>query len=198
MASPIAIWHADHVRFARLLDIVERELARFHLNEQPDYALLLDVVHYLRHFPDRFHHPREDVAFARLVARDPGMALPVARRLQEHRVIAAAGEALLELLQAVVEGALVERAAVEAAAATFVVYYRHHLAAEEAYVVPRAGQLLTAEDWAAVAAAAPAGPDPLFGDDADARYRELRRQITAEASSRPPGERPVPEPPADR
>src|SRR5262245_65900488 len=136
MASPIAIWHADHVRFARLLDIVERELARFHLNEQPDYALLLDVVHYLRHFPDRFHHPREDVAFARLVARDPDMALPVARCLQEHRVIAAAGEALLRVLEAAAEDALIERSAVETAAATYLVYYRHHLAAEERHGVP--------------------------------------------------------------
>jgi hemerythrin-like domain-containing protein len=181
MSDPIAIWRADHARFARLLDLVERELAAFHDGGQPDYALLLDVVHYLRHYPDRFHHPREDVAFARLVAHDPAMSLPVARRLQEHRVIAAAGDLLLALVQGVVEDALVERSAVEAAAATYLLYYRHHLAAEEQHVVPRAGELLTAEDWATVAAAAPAGPDPLFGDNSEARYRELRRHIAFEA-----------------
>ncbi len=182
MADPIAIWHADHAKFARLLDLVERELAAFHIGEQPDYALLLDVVHYLRHYPDRFHHPREDVAFARLVERDPAMSLPVARRLQEHRVIAAAGEELLAVVQGIVEGALIERAAVETAAATYLVYYRHHLAAEEGHVVPRAGEVLTPGDWAAVAAAAPASLDPLFGDDSETRYRELRRQIALEAS----------------
>ena len=184
MTEPVAIWHADHIRFARLLDLVERELAAFHSGEQPDYALLLDVVHYLRHYPDRFHHPREDVAFARLVERDPAMSIPVARRLQEHRVIAAAGEQFLAVVEAIVEGALIERSAVEAAAATYLVYYRHHLAAEEEHVVPRAGKVLTAEDWAAVAAAAPPGPDPLFGDDSEARYRELRRQIALEAGQR--------------
>jgi hemerythrin-like domain-containing protein len=183
MTDPIAIWHADHVRFARLLDLFEQQLAAFHADRHPDYGLLLDLVHYLRHYPDRFHHPREDVAFARLVARDPELALPVARRLQEHRVIAAAGAALLEILEGVVEGAVVQRAAVEATAATFLVYYRHHLAAEERQVVPRAGEVLTAEDWAAVAAAAPSGRDPLFGDDSEARYRELRRQIALEASN---------------
>jgi len=183
MVDPIALWHADHVRFARLLDLLDRELLRFHQGEQPDYALLLDVVHYLRHYPDRHHHPREDVAFARLAERDPAMSLPVARRLQEHRVIAAAGDALLEALQGVVEGALLERSALERTAATYIVYYRHHLEAEEHYVMPRAGQLLTAEDWAAVAAAAPAGADPLFGGNADARYSELRRRIAFEAVS---------------
>jgi hemerythrin-like domain-containing protein len=182
MADPISIWRADHARFSRLLDLVERELAAFHGDDLPDYALLLDLVHYLRHYPDRFHHPREDVAFARLVDRDPSMALLVARRLQEHRVIAAAGDQLLALVQGVVEGALVERSVVEAAAATYLLYYRHHIAAEDQHVVPRAGELLTAEDWAAVAAAAPASLDPLFGGDSDARYRELRRQIALEAN----------------
>ena len=187
MTEPIAIWRADHARFARLLDLVERELAAFHTGEQPNYALLLDVVQYLRHYPDRFHHPREDVAFARLVERDATMALPVARRLQEHRVIAAAGKELLAIVQTIAEGALIERSAVEAAAATYLVYYRHHLAAEEQHVVPRAGEVLTAEDWAAVAAAAPHRPDPLFGDEAEGRYRELRRQIALEARERGAG-----------
>lgn len=184
MADPIAVWHADHVKFAHLLDLLDRELLAFHSGEQPDYVLLLDVVHYLRHYPDRFHHPREDVAFARLVERDPAMSLPVARRQQEHRVIAAGGDELLALLQGIVEGTMVERSAVERAAASYLVYYRHHLSAEEHYVMPRAGEVLAAEDWAAVAAVAPPSPDPLFGDAADVRYRELRQRILFEASQR--------------
>ena len=43
--------------------------------------------------------------------------------------------------------------------------------------MPRAAQLLTQEDWAAVAATVPAASDPLFGDDVEARFRELRKQI---------------------
>jgi hemerythrin-like domain-containing protein len=180
MTQPLAAWRFDHANFARLLDLLDAQLAAFHVGERPDYALLLDLVHYLRHYPDRSHHPREDIAFTRLVERDPSMQLPVARRLQEHRVIAAAGETLLALLQGVVEGAVIERAAVEAVAATYLVYYRHHVAAEEREVIPRAAELLTPADWAAVAAA-PAAPDPLFGDDFEDRYRELRAQIAAEA-----------------
>jgi hemerythrin-like domain-containing protein len=63
--------------------------------------------------------------------------------------------------------------------ATYVVYYRHHLT-EENKVLPRAAELLTSEDWAAVEAAVAAAPDPLFGDDVGARYRDLRRQIVRE------------------
>jgi hemerythrin-like domain-containing protein len=142
---------------------------------------MVDILDYLRHYPDRVHHPREDAAFALLVARDPGLELPIARRLQEHRVIAAAGASLLGLLRQVVDEAFVARSAVEAAAATYLVYYRHHLAAEEREVIPRAAELLAPADWEVVAAAAPAGADPLFGADSAEGYRELRRTIARES-----------------
>jgi hemerythrin-like domain-containing protein len=177
MADPITVWHGEHVSFARLLDLLEKQVAIFQTAKQPKYSLMREIVYYLRHFPDRYHHPREDVAFARLVAREPDLVLPINRLLQEHRVIAMAGEELLKCLNDVSKASLVARANIEAAAATYIVYYRHHLAKEEKEILPRAAQLLTQEDWAAVAAAVSSQPDPLFGDDFEASYRELRRQI---------------------
>lgn len=177
MTVRTAIWHAEHVNFARLLDLLEKQVAAFHAGEQPNYDLMLDIVYYLRHYPDQVHHPQEEVAFARLLQRDPTMKSQIGRLMQEHRVIAAAGETLLAHLDAVVADALEPRSIVEAAAATYLAYYRLHLAAEEKEIIPRAAELLTPQDWAAVAAAAPVGPDPLFGEDIEARFRKLRRQI---------------------
>jgi hemerythrin-like domain-containing protein len=178
--DPVAYWHAEHMHYARLLDILDKEVAAFHAGETPDYELMRDILRYLRYFPDRFHHPREDEAFARLIARDPVMKLPLNRLLQEHRVIAEAGDQLLWRLEQVAEDVVVSRAIVESMAATYLVYYRHHIATEEREVLPRATKLLTAQDWAAVAAAAPEGRDPLFGEDSAPRYRELRRRIAQE------------------
>lgn len=177
MSDTIALWHAEHKHFSRLLELLERQVAAFHADDEPNYALMLDIVNYLRYFPDRFHHPREDVAFARLVARDASLKPVVERLLQEHRVIQAAGADLLAYLQQVVDDVVVERARVEAAAATYLVYYRRHLALEDRDIVPRAQELLTPQDWEAVVAAIPAGTDPLFGENCEPRYRELRRQI---------------------
>jgi hemerythrin-like domain-containing protein len=155
MTDPIAAWHADHARFARLLDALESEVACFHGGETPDYERMRDVVLWLRQYADVVHHPLEDAAFERLVRRDPSLALPVARLQQEHRVIAHAGEALLGQLDNAASGGFAPRADLEAAAATFLVYYRNHLATEESKVLPRAGELLGPEDWAAVAAIVP-------------------------------------------
>ncbi len=180
MVDPISVWHSEHLHFARLLDFLEQQMAAFHAGEHPDYELMRDVVFYLHHFADRFHHPREDVAFARLVKREPALQIAINRLLQEHRVIDAAGGTLLKHLDNILDDVVIERATMEAAAATYLVYYRHHLASEDNEVLPRAEQVLTPEDWAAVAAAVSAVPDPLFGDDVGARYRELRKQIMRE------------------
>jgi len=179
MAEPLAVWHAEHVNFARLLDLLDTQVAAFHRGERPNYDLMGDIVYYLRSFADRFHHAREDIAFTRLVERDPGMQLVINRLLQEHRVIAAAGDAFFNRLNEVAGDVMTPRATVEGAAATYLVYYRHHIATEEREIMPRAAQLLTQQDWDAVAATVP--PDPLFGDDVEARFRELRRQIALEA-----------------
>jgi hemerythrin-like domain-containing protein len=177
VADPVAVWHAEHVRFTSLLDFIEQQMAQFHAGEGPDYERLRDVVYYLHHYADRYHHPREDVAFQRLVKRDPGLRPAIDRLLQEHRVLDSAGRTLLKYLDDILEDVVHERAVVEAAASTYLLYYRHHLAVEEEEILPRAAKTLGPADWAAVATATPIVPDPLFGDDVAERYRELRRRL---------------------
>ena len=154
MAVPISAWHTEHVQFNELLGELRRGLDVFHAGERPDYERICEIVTYLRDYGDAVHHPREDVAFRRLVARCPDMALPLARLEQEHRVIAQAGQALLEQIEAILGGAIVPRGELETALATYLVYYGNHIAKEEEDVLTRAAQHLTAADWDAVRAAA--------------------------------------------
>jgi len=181
MSDPIAHWHAEHVYFRRLLGLLHRELDAFHRGERPNYELMLDIITYLRDYGDRFHHPREDVAFARLADCAPDLRPALARLAQEHRIIARAGEKLAALLEAALGGSFAQRAEVEIAAATYLVYYGNHIAKEDELVLSRAAQALSEADWQAVRAAVADEPDPLFGERPHERYRELRRQIAAAA-----------------
>jgi hemerythrin-like domain-containing protein len=153
--NPVDIWHAEHVYFRRLLELLHRQVEVFEAGQRPNYQLMLDILTYLRGYSDRFHHPREDVAFALLAQRCPDMGPVLAALHQEHRVIANAGEKLMALLSAILDDSVVPRAEVEAAAATYLVYYRSHMATEEREMLPRAAKLLGDADWAAVAAAVP-------------------------------------------
>lgn len=181
MADPVAAWQSEHADFRRLLALLQRQVEVFHTGERPNYELMLDIISYLREFADRFHHPREDAAFACLAKRFPEMKPDLARLSQEHRVIAQAGETLLKHLNAILAGAIVPRSEIEAAAATYLAYYGNHIAGEEEDVLTRAAKELTPADWKAVMDAAPGEHDPVFGDKPEARYRELRRRIALEA-----------------
>lgn len=173
MRHPIDVWHKEHVNFDKLLAILDCQLAALHAAERPDYELMRDVVYYLHEYADRYHHPREDKAFARLQARDPSLELPIARLEQEHRVIAAAGEKVREGLEQILEDGVLPREALEMSLAMYVTFYRHHLNTEEVNIMPRARALLTPSDWDAINAALPSAPDPLFGDKPHARFEAL-------------------------
>jgi hemerythrin-like domain-containing protein len=181
MTESVTLWRTEHVYFQRLLKLLQKELDAFHRGERPNYELMLDIVSYLREYSDQLHHPREDVAFARLAQRCPDLKLELARLTQEHRVIARAGETLRQHLESVLAGAIIPRAEVEVAAATYLVYYGNHISKEDELVLERAAQLLTPEDWQAVKHATPVSADPLFGERPQERYRALRRRISAEA-----------------
>jgi hemerythrin-like domain-containing protein len=181
MSIQVQTWHTEHMYFRRLLGRLQRELDLFAIGERPNYPLMLDILAYLGEFCDRVHHPREDVAFACLARRFPELQLPLARLHQEHRVIAHAGEALRAQIAAIVDGAFVPRAEVEAAAATYLVYYRSHIEHEEREILGRAASALSEQDWEAVRAAAPHQDDPLFGAATHERFRQLRREISLES-----------------
>jgi len=179
--NPIAAWHEEHVYFNQLLNLLRREVDVFHTGARPKYELMYDIISYLREYGDQAHHPREDAAFERLAKRCPDMKLVLGRLEQEHRVIAQAGETLRAQIEAILDGTIVPRAEVETTAATYLVYYCSHIAKEEEDVLTRAALNLTDADWEAVEKSAPMLRDPLFGKQAQERYRELRRQIALEA-----------------
>jgi len=180
MTDPIQAWHQEHEYFQKLLSLLQQEVDVFYAGDSPNYALMLDIISYLRDYSDQYHHPREDEAFRRLAKRLPDRELPIARLMQEHRVIAHAGERLQELLQEAANDAVVLRAEIEVAAATYLVYYGNHIAKEEEDILPRAAGALTPQDWAAVKDAAPAGRDPLFGHEPQERFKALRHRIATQ------------------
>ena len=179
--DPVTHWREEHAYFKRLLELLHQQADRFARGEKPNYELMLDIISYLRDYGDAVHHPREDIAFERLVERAADLALPVARLRQEHRVIAHAGEKLRDLLEAAVGGSIVPVEELETAAAIYLVYFGNHIAKEDEDILPRANAALTTADWEAMRTALPARRDPLFGDTLEERYRALRRQIALEA-----------------
>jgi hemerythrin-like domain-containing protein len=189
MSDPIALWHTEHVNFAALLDLLDAQLDRFHRGEAPDYELMLDIMFYMTHYPDVLHHPKEELAFERIAARDVTAGRAVERLAAEHSALKHEGNALVIALDDIVNGSVTSREHVEAPGRAYIAAFRRHMRAEEAEILPLAGKLLDQGDWAAIEAAIRNLEDPVFGRSSDERYAALRRHITREVRAAKASER---------
>jgi hemerythrin-like domain-containing protein len=177
MANEIAKLRKEHVNFRKLLDLLEKQLDLFHVGETPDYPLMTDILHYMTQYPDHFHHPKEDVIFARLAERDSRVVQKVEDLARQHHVIAESGARIHENLESVLNGALMPRRMVEAPGLLYVTYYRSHMDKEESDLFVLAEKLLGDDDWKKIDAKMMSHPDPIFGQDIEERYRAVFRHI---------------------
>lgn len=177
MRNEISKLREEHVNFGKLLDLLEAQLDLFHRAEVPDYELMSDILYYMIHYPDLFHHPKEDVIFSRLMERDSSVAQGVQELARQHRVIAESGARLHENLAAAMAGALMPRQVIEAPGLMYVTYYRSHMDTEERELFQSAEQVLRDNDWTGINATTKSKPDPIFGETVEERYRSLFRHI---------------------
>ncbi len=152
MKDAVALWHAEHAKFSRLLDTIQNLLADSRAGAPIDHEWLRDIVSYLHRYGHALHHPREDIGFAHLLTKAPELAETIARLEAEHTRIFTDGEALEARLEQVVAGALVSREAIEVLAYGYIDLQREHLAIEEDVIIPRIAQTFDATDWALVGA----------------------------------------------
>lgn len=177
MADEISNLQKEHVNFRKLLDVLETQLGLFHRGESPDYQLMTDIVYYMTHYPDAFHHPKEDVIFSRLLKRDSSVAKSVEELARQHHVIAESGARLHESLESVINGALMPRQKLETPGLLYVTYYRAHMDKEEHDLFILAEQRLQDDDWKKINAETRFQPDPMFGKVVEERYCTVCRHI---------------------
>ena len=185
MSETLALWHEDHVNFARLLHILEDELALFHEGGSPDYALMLDIMYYMTQYPDVVHHPKEDLVFAKIKERDITAAAAIDTLTRQHVFLKACGEQLVHDLDDIVNGSIIARSAVGASARDYLANFREHMRVEERDILPLAARLLQLNDWSAIDAAIRRIEDPLFGPRTDERYACIAEHIGRHAAHHP-------------
>lgn len=177
MPEALSRLQEEHKNIVRLLDVLAHQVEVFESGERPDYDVLAAVADYFTGFPDRCHHPKEDVILQRLRQRDPAAAKAIGDLEAEHERVGELARRFKEAVQNVLDEVEVSRDAFATAARHFIDYQRKHLQMEEQRFFPVARTALGADDWAEIDRLTVQEEDPLFGSAVSAEYAELRDNI---------------------
>jgi hemerythrin-like domain-containing protein len=147
---------------------------------KPNFDLLGAMMYYIRAFPERLHHPKEDAYLFRLLRqRHPAIA-PLLDKLEaEHRTGTAKLCAMEQTLARYQQDGDAQLPAFYAAVAAYAAFHYAHVRAEEDEVLPAAADFLTAGDWDEIDAAFAGHTNPLLGAEAGFEWEELFRRIVS-------------------
>ena len=178
MSNVIAALERDHANIAKLLDILESEILAIEVGKTPDYPLLQDIMRYMTQYPDRFHHPKEDLIFVQLLKREPGVRDDVEDLLEEHISIALAGQEFDRLLRTSAVDSVEVREQLGASGFAYIRALREHMLKEERKLFALAKVIFTKEDWQVIDEDVDAIEDPLFGEMVADAYQRLYLLVT--------------------
>ena len=177
MSNIIQILLEEHRNIDKLLLVLEHELEVFDRSEEPDYEILQAVIQYFQDYPERCHHPKEDMVFEKLKVRDPAAANRIGDVEAEHQVETKRLRRLVEAVEEILAGREFLRQTFHDVVHDFIEHQRQHMDKEERLLFPAAVQGLRPDDWAELDARLNDQKDPLFNGVIETKFQALQRTI---------------------
>ena len=147
MARMIELLRDEHRDIEQLLKVLEDELKVFNRRERPDYEIIRAGIDYFQDYPDCCHHPKEDMIFERLKARDPLAAKRIGDAEAEHRQETERLDRVAEVVRNVLLDRDILRETFSKVMRDFIDHQRGHMAMEERSLFPAAASALRPQDW---------------------------------------------------
>ena len=167
----------EHRNIERLLAVLERELEIFDRGDRPDYEVIRAVISYFELYPELYHHPQEDLVFAKLEIRDPAAAAKVGNLALEHQKGAERLRRVAQAVDSVLADREILRQDVDIIIRDFIEHERRHIMMEDRDFFPAALKALEPQDWTEITTALTGHRDPLFSDVAEEGFEMLRAHI---------------------
>jgi len=150
--SPLmATLRAEHRHMGSVMKVFAEQLEAIEAGELVDTHVVYEIMDYMVTWPDRFHHPREDLIYARVAEVDAGALDDVDTLQRDHDNTATVGRQLLRDIERWRLGETPGAVVVEKGRA-YIDHIHEHMNLEEKLVFPRIEATLTAGDWRELAA----------------------------------------------
>src|SRR5215471_728855 len=177
MTMIIELLRDEHRDIEQLLKVLEHELKVFDRRERPDYEVIQAIIDYFRDYPDCCHHPKEDMIFDKLKARNPPAAKRIGDVEAEHRQ----ETERLDRVAKVVRNVLLDREILRETFSTvmrdFIDHQRVHMAMEERSMFPAAANALRPQDWQEIDSKWSDETETLFNVAMEEKCHSLRDRI---------------------
>lgn len=167
----------EHRNIERLLAVLERELEIFDRGDRPDYEVIRAIISYFELYPEVYHHPQEDLVFAKLKIRDPAAAAKVGNLALEHQKGVERLRRVAQAVDSVLADREILRQNVDNIVRDFIEHQRHHIMMEDRDFFPAALKVLEPQDWTEISSALTNHEDPLFSEAAEETFGALRARI---------------------
>jgi branched-chain amino acid transport system ATP-binding protein len=171
----------DHNNLWRLATTVDQLAGEMEAGAPLELAFFTSVLDYIEQFVERSHHPKEDDYLFRLLRlRNPYAEETLDALQTDHRGGLARLQILRESLASTASGSQ-QAATLAIHLRTYTAGLKKHILTEEKQVMPLARKALLKEDWQEINRAFLDNSDPLFGESAQAEFRELYHRIVSTA-----------------
>ena len=177
MARMIELLRAEHRDIEQLLNVLEGELEVFERRERPDYEVIQTIISYFQDYPDCCHHPKEDMIFDKLKARDSPKANGIGDVEAEHRQETERLDRVARIVRNVLLDREIARQTFSEVMRDFIDQQRVHMAMEERTLFPVAENALRPEDWREIDVKWNDKTESLFNVAMEERCQSLRDRI---------------------
>ncbi|MDH5480037.1 MAG: hemerythrin domain-containing protein [Nitrosomonas sp.] len=171
--------HVDHHHLQRLLNCLTTEIDCYDFDSKraADLAVILSALDYVDTYPDKWHHPSEDIIFDRLLEKDVKESKLIEQLKQEHKEIILETGKIHQLFDMVANDCIVPADELLGGARHFITLQRKHLEKENEFVYPLMDVLFDAEEWKAIESEIKIQDDPLFKKQSKKEFEHLYQYI---------------------
>jgi len=169
---------AEHRHMASVIELFGQQLDAIEAGRLVDTHVVYEVMDYMVTFPDRFHHPREDLIYNRVAELDDRAANDVDTLQRDHDRNNERGRAVLKEIERWRSGGTTGDKLVEQGREYINGLYEH-MNVEEKVVFPHIESMLTVEDWRQLSDDDRLRPvmDPVFGPRVHREFRNMARKL---------------------
>jgi hemerythrin-like domain-containing protein len=167
----------EHRNIETLLAVLAHELEIFDRGDRPDYEVIRAIISYFELYPEMYHHPLEELVFAKLELRDPTAAASVGNLRLEHQKGTERLRRVAQAIDSVLSDREIPRQNVDNIVRDFIESERRHILIEDRDFFPAALKALKPADWSEIASTSTNHEDPLFSEAAEETFAALRERI---------------------